>query len=62
MRLSCTRTRERPEGPKPGEQGDMGGDGLGEEAGGLIRRGLESHGKGLDFISSVSFCHSPQWL
>ena len=33
MRLSCTRTRERPEGRKPGEPGDMGGDGLGEEAG-----------------------------
>lgn len=33
MRLACTRTRERPEGPKPGEQGDIGGDGLAEEAG-----------------------------
>lgn len=33
MRLVCTRTRERPEGLKPGDQGGMVGDGLGEEAG-----------------------------
>ena len=33
MRLACARTRARPEGLKPGEQGDMVGDGLGEETG-----------------------------